>query len=344
QQACATIVEIADRASMESPEQVEKALLQVLELSSDATVKGNAEKSLVIAREGIQLKKEEAQFTSVFDGVSLKGWTQPGKVYRVEEGAIVGGSLEKAIGGGNDYLCLDGDYGDFELRLEARIKGTAGPNGGIYLRSSRTAGVGYQADLGAAYYGCLYDEVRRGRMLAHANPKQEFETGQWVDYRIRCEGPRIRIWINGTQTVDYTEQEPGIDMSGAIGFQSHANNPNETWYRNIRVRKLDKSEPDEKEFTSLFDGKTLTGWEGNMDMFRVEQGSIVAGSLENNIPQNEFLCTQKPYGDFDLQLQFKILGKGANAGVQTRSKRVPNHHEVSGYQADLGAGYWGCLY
>ena len=344
QQACSTIVLIAGRVAMATPEQTEKALLQVLEVSTDAALKGDAEKALVIARDGIRLKKEEAQFTRVFDGTSLKGWTQPGKVFRVEEGAIVGGSLEKAIGGGNDYICLDGDYGDFELRLEARIRGTADPNGGVHVRSSRTAASGYQADLGATLYGCLYDEVRRGRMLAHADPKPQIETGQWVDYRIRCEGPRIRIWINGTQTVDYTEQDPGIAMSGAIGFQSHANNPNETWYRNIRVRKLDEGEPDEKEFTAIFDGKTLTGWEGNMDMFRIEQGSIVAGSLENNIPQNEFLCTQKPYGDFDLQLQFKILGKGANAGVQIRSKRVPNHHEVSGYQADLGAGYWGCLY
>ena len=75
-------------------------------------------------------------------------------------------------------------------------------------------------------------------MLAWANPKQEIETGQWIAYRIRCEGLRIRIWINGTQTVDYTEQEPGIAMSGAIGLQSHANHPNETWYRNIRIKEL----------------------------------------------------------------------------------------------------------
>jgi len=241
QQACSTIVKIADRTSMSDPEATEKALLQVLELSSDAAVKAGAQKSIVIAREGIRLKKEEAQFTRVFDGVSLNGWKQPGKVFRVEEGAIVGGSLEKAIGRGNDYIAIDGDFGDFELRLEARIKGADSPNGGIYLRASRTAGVGYQADLGSAYYGCLYDEVRRSRMLAWANPKQEIETGQWVAYRIRCEGPRIRIWINGTQTVDYTEKEPGIAMSGAIGLQSHANRTNETWYRNIRVRKLNDS-------------------------------------------------------------------------------------------------------
>lgn len=238
QQAGSTIVAIGGRIAMEAPEQTEKALLRVLELSTDATLKASAEKSLVIAREGIRLKQEESQFSSVFDGVSLKGWKQPGKVFRVEEGAIVGGSLEKAIGRGNDYLCLDGEYGDFELRLEARIKGDAHANGGIHVRSSRTEARGYQVDLGAAYYGCLYDELRRGKMLAWANPKQEIETGQWIDYRIRCEGPRLRIWINGTQTVDYTEQEPGIATSGAIGLQSHAQRACETWYRNIRIKEL----------------------------------------------------------------------------------------------------------
>lgn len=243
QQACSTIVAIADCVAMKAPEQTEKALLQVLELSTDPALKAHAEKAVAIARYGIRLNQEEAQFTPVFDGVSLKGWKQPGKVFRVEEGAIVGGSLEKAIGRGNDYLCLDGEYGDVELRLEARVKGTADPNGGIHVRSSRTEARGYQVDLGQAYYGCLYDELRRGRMLAWANPKQVIETGQWIAYRIRCEGPRIRIWINGTQTVDYTEEETGIAPSGAIGLQSHANRPNETWYRNIRVRRLDDSEP-----------------------------------------------------------------------------------------------------
>jgi hypothetical protein len=75
-------------------------------------------------------------------------------------------------------------------------------------------------------------------MLAYANPKQNIPTGQWIAYRIRCEGPRIRIWINGVQTVDYTEKEPGIATSGAIGLQSHANRASETWYRNIRIKEL----------------------------------------------------------------------------------------------------------
>jgi hypothetical protein len=100
----------------------------------------------------------------------------------------------------------------------------------------------------------------------------------------------------------------------------------------------------EEGFTPLFDGKTLRGWEGNEKMFRVEEGAIVAGTLRENIPHNEFLCTEKQYGDFELRLKVKLVGEGGNAGIQFRTKRIPNHHEVSGYQADMGQGWWGALY
>lgn len=97
-------------------------------------------------------------------------------------------------------------------------------------------------------------------------------------------------------------------------------------------------------FTPLFDGKTLAGWEGNEKMFRVEEGCIVGGTLKEKIPHNEFLCTTKEYEDFELRLKVKAVGKGVNAGIQFRSRRIPNHHEVIGYQADVGANWWGKLY
>jgi len=102
--------------------------------------------------------------------------------------------------------------------------------------------------------------------------------------------------------------------------------------------------PSPDTFTPLFDGKTFNGWEGNLKAFRIEGGAIVGGSLAERVPRNEFLCAAKEYGDFELRLEFKLLGRGANAGVQIRSRRVPNHHEMIGYQADLGDGWWGCLY
>jgi hypothetical protein len=101
-------------------------------------------------------------------------------------------------------------------------------------------------------------------------------------------------------------------------------------------------------FSWLFDGKTFDGWEGNLEYFRVEDGAIVAGNLKSDIPHNEFLCTKKTYADFELRLEAKLRGVGDNAGVQFRTKRLPNTTEVSGYQCDVGTAWnrsvWGCLY
>jgi hypothetical protein len=102
----------------------------------------------------------------------------------------------------------------------------------------------------------------------------------------------------------------------------------------------------EMRTVSIFDGKTFDGWEGNLDYFRIQDGAIVAGSLKQGIPRNEFLCTKKVYRDFELSLKVKLIGDSAkaNAGIQIRSRRIPNHHEMIGYQADMGQHYWGCLY
>lgn len=86
----------------------------------------------------------------------------------------------------------------------------------------------------------------------------------------------------------------------------------------------------------LFNGETLRGWEGNPDFFRVEDKAIVAGRLTDIIPQNEFICTTKEYENFDLRLKVKLVGEGDNGGVQFRSQRISNSHEVAGYQADIG--------
>lgn len=66
----------------------------------------------------------------------------------------------------------------------------------------------------------------------------------------------------------------------------------------------------------LFDGKTFTGWEGKLNIFRLEDHSIVGGSLKTPLERNEFLCTKREYTDFVLRLKFKLLGTAkANAGV-----------------------------
>ncbi|MEO5998613.1 MAG: DUF1080 domain-containing protein [Chitinophagaceae bacterium] len=102
-----------------------------------------------------------------------------------------------------------------------------------------------------------------------------------------------------------------------------------------------------QQFVSLFDGKSFKGWQGDtLQTFRIEDKSIVGGSLEITVPHNEFLCTENSYANFDLKLKFKLLGTGfVNAGVQFRSTRSSNPaYEMIGYQADLGNGYWASLY
>ena len=98
---------------------------------------------------------------------------------------------------------------------------------------------------------------------------------------------------------------------------------------------------------SLFDGETLSGWEGDTNWWRVADGAITGGSLERTLKENDFLCTTSSATNFVLRLKFKLTGSEGfvNSGVQIRSERVPNSHEVAGYQCDLGdPDWWGAIY
>ena len=89
----------------------------------------------------------------------------------------------------------------------------------------------------------------------------------------------------------------------------------------------------------LFDGKSLNGWEGDLKWWRVEDGAIIGGSLQRQVPVNMFLATTHDYTNFIFKTRFKIAGTNGfvNSGVQIRSQRVPNNTEMAGYQCDLGS-------
>jgi len=77
-------------------------------------------------------------------------------------------------------------------------------------------------------------------------------------------------------------------------------------------------------FTSLFDGKTLTGWDGATDVWHVQDGVIVAESTPQRPTGTTFLIWRggEP-SDFDLKLEIKVEGQGGNSGIQYRSRNVP---------------------
>jgi len=187
----------------------------------------------------------EARTVSLFDGKTFDGWEGNLEHFRIQDGAIVGGSLEHALAQ-NEFLCTKKKYSDFELSLKIRLIGDAATaNAGVQVRSKRIPNnndmIGYQADMGQHFWACLYDEGRRHRILAKPDPKQldrVLKRDEWNDYVIRCEGRRVQLWMNGYQTVDYKEADESLEQVGVIGLQIHSGPPSEAWYKDIRIREL----------------------------------------------------------------------------------------------------------
>jgi hypothetical protein len=101
-------------------------------------------------------------------------------------------------------------------------------------------------------------------------------------------------------------------------------------------------------WTSLFDGKTLKGWEqkGGKAKYAVEDGQIIGTTVLNT--SNSFLCTKQFYSDFILELEFKV-DDALNSGVQIRSNSFPeyNNRQVHGYQVEIdpsNRGWSGGIY
>ena len=99
--------------------------------------------------------------------------------------------------------------------------------------------IGYQADMGQQYWGCLYDESRRKKVLAGpAEGKLKLNKDGWNEYVVRAEGPHITLELNGVRTVDYTEAEAGIEQSGFIALQLHGGPPLEMHFKNLTIEEL----------------------------------------------------------------------------------------------------------
>jgi len=92
----------------------------------------------------------------------------------------------------------------------------------------------------------------------------------------------------------------------------------------------------EEGYQSLFNGKDLTGWDGNPELWSV-QDEAITGVSDGSLKQNQFISwTGGNVSDFELKLEFRMEGK-SNSGVQYRSQRMPDIGPwvVGGYQADI---------
>jgi len=236
-EAAKTAVAIAAKIVESEPSAVAAAMRHVL-LASPASQQAAQAKSL--------LDRTKPKGQVQFDGRPFAGWEgDTAKTFRIEDGAIVGGTLKVRVPH-NAFLCTTKSYRNFVLRAECKLIGNA--NGGIQFRSQRVPNhyevSGFQADMDTGpdggYWGTLYDESRRNRALAAPDKAllRKIVKPGWNQYEIRCEGPRIRLFLNGVETVDYTERDPKISQTGIIGLQIHGGDPSEAWYRNIVIEEL----------------------------------------------------------------------------------------------------------
>ena len=242
------------------PEPVAKPLVAAAHAAT-----GDAKAALVrilntLDRRGFVPGAEAVLFRPIFNGRDLAGWSQQDGYFSVRDGVITGESTPNHLCKPNHHLVYTAEeLSDFELRAEFRL--TKGANSGIQLRCKPQfiGDNGYQADMngGGNYVGFLYHPKQhlvgeRGAdvVIDAAGKKQVtrfadgtelqklYRTEQWNDIRVKVEGRKITVWINGVRTTSV--EDPRAEFfpaKGHIALQLHQGPPMKVEFRNLRIRK-----------------------------------------------------------------------------------------------------------
>jgi hypothetical protein len=184
---------------------------------------------------------DAARGRSLWNGLDLSEWDGDPMIWKVEGGAIVG-SAPSGYLTVNSFLIYRGQTpSNFVLTAETWL---ASGNSGIQYRSVRfdTTGYrirGYQADMGADYWGQITEEAGRGILKApSAACLAEGGFGKWLSYEIRAEGVHMLHRINGIECVDYVEMAANPVLTGVIALQYHVPGGFEVRFKNLRIEEL----------------------------------------------------------------------------------------------------------
>ena len=212
-----------------------------------------------------------SEFTSMFDGKTLKGWRGDPTYWTVKDGAIVGGSPKEIPI--NTFLIHEGNFRNFELRFKYRFRVPG--NSGIQFRSrlhpaGEFAVSGYQANVvtvppsTAERFAMLYEERGRGILAANGErtrfvrkgdtvTKEVLETvntrerllaaakpyPEWNEQVVIAYEHRFVNALNGLLAADTTDEDvQGRAMDGFIALQGHTGPPMEVQYKDLEIRVL----------------------------------------------------------------------------------------------------------
>jgi putative heme-binding domain-containing protein len=167
-----------------------------------------------------------------FNGKDLTGWDGDKDVWSVKDGEIVG-KTEKGLKK-NTFLKSQLAVTDFKLSLKVKLTPNSA-NSGVQFRSVPLEDGemrGPQADIGAGWWGKLYEESGRG-LLAKEGGEKFVKQNEWNEYVVEAKGPTVKIWINGNLVCDYTDEK--LSRRGVIGLQVHSGGPTEVRFKDIKL-------------------------------------------------------------------------------------------------------------
>lgn len=286
-----------------------------------------------------------AGFSAIFNGKDLTGWKglmgnpktraamTPEQLAEAQQKAdAVMAQHWRAEGneivndGGGPHLCTAKKYGDFEMWVDWKIA----PKGdsGVYLRGSPQVQIWDpvngidQAKVGS---GGLYNNQKNpSKPLVLADRP----AGQWNTFYIRMIGERVTVKLNGQLVVDnvplenYWDRSRPIYPAEQIELQTHGG---ETRFRNVYLREIPAEEANAfllnlggEGFEPIFNGKDLADWQGSVDGYIVENGSLICDPKKGGT-----LLTKKEYADFSVRFEFR-LPPGGNNGLALRTPAEGN--------------------
>jgi putative membrane-bound dehydrogenase-like protein len=170
-----------------------------------------------------------------FNTKDLTGWDGEKDLWKVDGGEIVG----KSATGLKRNTFLVSQLAVENLKLSLKVKLTPNKeNSGIQFRSVPLPNGemrGPQADIGAGWWGKLYEEEGRG-LLAKEGGEKFVKPNEWNDYVVEAVGSRVRIWINGNLATDYEDDK--LARRGVIGLQLHSGGPLEVRFKELKLEVL----------------------------------------------------------------------------------------------------------
>jgi hypothetical protein len=229
---------------------------------------------VAVADDGRVAPAEPEGMKCIFNGTDLTDWSGDPRLWSVKDGAIHGETTAENPAQGNTFLIWTGGVlKDFELRLSFRC--TATNNSGIQYRSKhiqddrvRNKWVvrGYQHEIRnevklPSVSGFIYDEGgKRGRICLVGEKavwgedgkkqvldtlidaegfKKLFKLDDWNDVVIIAQGNRIRHYMNGVLTLDFSDSPQQALLEGVLALQLHAGKPMWAEYKNIRIKAIE---------------------------------------------------------------------------------------------------------